>query len=91
MNDVKARRKVGSSRNGRVLGELRFERGMEAVVGEEGSLTSGGISEVVECELGKREVVDPIVLVIRDVGAKVRFKCLVGAFGKSVGLRMKCG
>ena len=62
---------------------------METEVGEEWGLLRRRIDVVVECELGEREVVDPIVLLVRDVRAQVRLERLVGALGEAVSLWVK--
>jgi hypothetical protein len=83
-------RKVGGSRNSRrgVLYQLRFEGGVEPDVGEKRRLFGGRVLGVVEHELSEREVVDPVVLLIGDVGTKVGLERLVGMLGESVGLRV---
>jgi hypothetical protein len=37
---------------------------MISIVSEKRGLVSGGVLEVVECKLGKGEVVDPVVLLV---------------------------
>ena len=46
---------------------------------------------IVVREFGKREEIDPIVLVLRDVRAEVRLKGLIGALRETVGLRVVRG
>jgi hypothetical protein len=62
--------KIAGSRNGRrgVLRQSRFEGGVEPNVGEKRRLFGGQVLRVVEHKLGEREVVDPVVLLIGDVG-----------------------
>ena len=47
---------------------------------------------VVEGELGKREVVDPVVLLIGHIGMEIAFERLVGVLREAVSLRVvHCG
>ena len=46
---------------------------MIAKIGEERGGVCGGMNVVVECELSERQVIDPIVLLCRDVGPKIGF------------------
>ena len=83
--------KIMSSRDCVSFSDLGFERRMISEVGEERSLFGGGILCVVEGELGDWKVVYPVVLLVRTIGTKVGFECLVGTLSKSISLGMVCG
>ena len=80
--------KVGRGRDIRVDREARRKGRVETIGGEERGLFGRRVDVVVEGELGEREVVDPVVLLVRDVHAEVAFECLVGALGEAIRLRV---
>ena len=71
--------------------ETRRERGVEAVVGEERGHLRRLVLMIVVGELGEWKEIDPVVLIVRNVRAEVRFEGLIGALGEPVGLRVICG
>lgn len=64
MDDLKARGEISRGGDGRAFGDLGFECRMVGVVGEKRRLFGGGVVEVVEGEFSKREIVNPIILLI---------------------------
>lgn len=86
VNDVESRGQISSGGNRGAFSDLGLEGWIETEVREEGCLSSGGIDKIVERELGEGEIIDPVILVIRHVGPKVRFERLVRTLGKAVGL-----
>ena len=78
---------VAASRLLKVLKEAHSR--VSAVVGEKGGDSGGRICVVIQGKLGRREPVDPIVLKIGAIAAQVLLKRLIGAFGLTVGLRVK--
>ena len=88
METLQALSEISCGRDGGTFGELGFEGRVEAIVGEEGRLVGGRVHVVVERELGKREVINPVVLLVRRVRAEVRLECLIGTLGQSVRLRV---
>ena len=63
---------------------------MEAICGEERGLLGRRVDVVVEGELGEREVVDPVVLLIGHIGTEIAFEHLVGVLREAVSLRVVC-
>lgn len=58
---------------------------METEIGEEGSLASGGVDEIGECEFGEGKTVGPPFLVVRRVSVDVGFESLIwGSVSPSV-------
>ena len=82
---------IGSCGHGRAVRELRIKRRVEPIVCEEGGLLSRVALVVVERELSEREVVDPVVLLVGDVGTEVRLERLVGTLSQAIGLGMVGG
>lgn len=70
--------------NGRRSNE-RVEGGIVAEIGVEGRMFGGRIHMVVERELGRWEVVDPVVLLCRDIRTEVPLERLVRLLRKAVG------
>ena len=64
---------------------------MASIVCKKGGHARCGVGAIVVREFGKREEIDPIVLVLRDVRAEVRLKGLIGALRETVGLRVVRG
>ena len=79
---------ISSSWDSGAVGDLRVKCRVEAVVGKEGGLVGGGIDVVVEGEFCERQIIDPVVLLIRRVPTEVRLYDLVRALCESVGLWM---
>ena len=71
MDMLKAMGKVVSSRDSGAFSELGFEGGVKSEVGEEGSLFSRGILSVVKSEFSNREIINPIILLVRTVRTQV--------------------
>jgi hypothetical protein len=59
---------------------------MIAFVGKEWGDTSGGTRGVVEGKLGKRQEVEPVVLLVCVVHAKILFESLISPFSLAIGL-----
>ena len=59
---------------------------MEAICSEEGGLLGRRVDVIVESELGEREVVDPVVLLVIAEHSEVGFDLLVFAFDFTVAL-----
>ena len=62
------------------------------MVGEERCHAGRGVDVVVKSELGSRQPIDPVILLVVAVGAQILLNRLVGSFRATVGLGMKsCG
>ena len=85
MSEVRGSRGRGSDR------DAGIKRWVVAEISVEGGGVRGGVGVVVVSELGEREVVDPVVLLRRNVGAEVSLQRLICTFGETVCLRMVHG
>ena len=68
--------------------DLWFKGGVKSEVSKKWGLTSGSVLQIVERELRKWEIINPIILLVRAVCTEVRLKRLVGTLGQSICLRM---
>ena len=57
----------------------------------EGGGVRGGVGVIVVGKFGEREIIDPVVLLRRDVGAKIGFERLIRALCKAVRLQVMHG
>ncbi len=71
-----------------ILRDAWLEAGVKAVVCEERRMTCRCIFEVVVSKFSERQVIDPVILLVRAVRAEVSLECLVGTLGKAVCARM---
>ncbi|KAF9472392.1 hypothetical protein BDN70DRAFT_900582 [Pholiota conissans] len=83
-NDVKAFGKVGGCRDKGVFRENGKEGRVIVVVGKEWSLFGGRIFGVVENKFSEREIVYPIILVVRRIGVEIGLERLIGSFQKLI-------
>ena len=67
---------------------IEVESRIEAVVGEERCLLSRGICEIVKGELGHRQVVNPIILLIGTIRTEIGLKSLICTLCKTVSVGM---
>lgn len=77
-----------SSRDSANISELGRKGWVIANVGKEGSLFGGSILGNIEDKFGKRQIIDPIVLLTRAVRTDVGLQRLIGSFCESVGTRV---
>lgn len=84
MEAIESLRKIDGGGYRGVFREARFECGVETEVGEEGGLFCGRVLAIVESELGKWQVVDPIVLLVGCIGPEVLLKHLVCTLGQTI-------
>lgn len=88
MYDVETFGKVSSSRYSGVFSEFGLKSGMVGVIGKEWRFFGGVVFRVVEDKFSKREIVDPVILLIRKVGSNVSLKCLIGTLCETISVRM---
>lgn len=72
----------------RAFSDLRLEGGMVGEVGVKGSLFGGRVFGIVEYKLSDRQVVDPVVLLVRAVCTKVCLEHLIYTLYQAVSLRV---
>ncbi len=85
-----SRGNISSGRDSRGSGgvDLRVKGRMEAEVHKERRLLGRLALMVIEGERREREVVDPVILLVGDIGPEVGLKRLVSTLGEAVSLRM---
>ena len=88
MNDVKTLSKVVSGRDVDIFREFGGKSGMVGIVGEERCLFGGRVFGVVENELCEREVVYPVILLVRTIGTNIGLECLICMLSKTIHMRM---
>lgn len=84
----KACSKVRSCGDRGFVDETGFERRVMSVGREERRLAGRFVRVIVERELGDGQVIDPVVLLVGGIGAKVGLERLVGTLLETVGLRV---
>jgi hypothetical protein len=72
-----------------ILSDILSDPKCEELVGEERRGASACMGSVVVRKLGKREEVDPVILLVVDEAAQILLEGLVGALSLSVRFRME--
>lgn len=85
---VKSLSKLINSRDSRDVSELRGEYQVIANIGKEEGLLGRGVLGTIGDKLGKGQVIDPIVLLIRAVCTDIGPQRLIGSFCEPIGVRV---